>query len=99
MNIINLKKYGVAITQKEIALNIYHDIKAMNPSNNVVVVDMMGVIAMTTQCANIIFGTLYRELGSDTYFQNIKMKNATKAISFVIDMGLDHARKIAGTIA
>lgn len=54
----------------------------MNPSNNVVVVDMMGVIAMTTQCANIIFGTLYRELGSDTYFQNIKMKNATKAISF-----------------
>lgn len=41
MNIINLKKYGVAITQKEIALNIYHDIKAMNPSNNVVVVDMM----------------------------------------------------------
>ena len=37
MNIINLKKYGVAITQKEIALKIYHAIKAMNPSNNVVV--------------------------------------------------------------
>lgn len=27
MNIINLKKYGVAITQKEIALNIYPKIR------------------------------------------------------------------------
>lgn len=99
MNTIQLKKYGVAITQKAIASRIYNDIKNMIPSDNMVVVDMSGVIAMTTQCANIIFGTLYRELGSDTYFQNIKIKNASKAISFVIDMGLDHAMKTAGTIA
>lgn len=99
MNTIELRKYGVAITQKVIAIGIFNDIKSMDPSNNVIVVDMMGVIAMTTQCANIIFGTLYRELGSDTFFQNIKIKNSTNAIKFVIDMGLDHAMKAKGSLS
>lgn len=98
MDSIQLKKFGVAITQKGIADDIYNQIKALSPQTTEIVVDMSGVVAMTTQCANIIFGKLYRELGSDLYFQNIKVENATKAIQFVIDMGLDHAIKTARNI-
>lgn len=89
---ISINKYGATITKKEVAEKILSDINLHHPESNVIEVDMNGILAMTTQCANIIFGTLYTQLGSDNYFKNIILKNASKAIRFVIDMGLNHAK-------
>lgn len=91
MSHIKLDDYKSAITQKEKAEEIYNKIMAGNPFNDKVVIDLGKIVAMTTQCARLIFGELYKKLGADLYYQNIELKNQSEALGVIIDMGVEHA--------
>jgi len=89
METIYLDKYEPAITQKEEAYEIFEKIMALNPQENSVVIDLRKIIVITTQCSRLIFGELYKKLGADTYYHNIKLKNQSEAMEAFIDGGLD----------
>lgn len=54
---------------------------AMDPSVNQVVIDMRGIITMTTQCVKAIFVRLYQELGYSIYYQNILFENKSDTVN------------------
>ncbi len=88
MEIYRLKDYAPSLSDKSKAENILNEIKKLDPQNNQIIIDFDGLIAMTTICARIIFGQLYKELGAKTFFENIKMKNVVDSIRIVIKWGI-----------
>lgn len=88
---ISLDKYVPAITNPEIAESIYNSINEQNPKENVVTIDLNGIEAMTTQCAKIIFGQLYIQLGADLFYRNIEIMNCSDGLQLVIEFGIEHA--------
>lgn len=91
MKILSLKQYTPAITSPSKADELYNLIKDNNPIKNVIIIDLDGIETMTTQCAKIIFGQLYIELGADVFYQNIELKNCSEGLQIVIEFGIEHA--------
>lgn len=91
MSTISLKEYAPIICDKNIASTVYNTIKSALPDQNSITIDMGGIISMTTYCAKMIFGSLYIELGSDTFFKNVILKNASDDIQLIIKMGISSA--------
>ena len=91
MATINLQKYAPAVTQQSKAEEIYRSIMAENPQDNHVTIDLTDIITMTTQCARIIFGELYKVLTSEVYYRNIKLLHKSEELGVIIDMGIRHA--------
>ena len=91
MKILSLKQYTPAITSPSKAEELYKLIKDNDPFNNVIIIDLGGIETMTTQCAKIIFGQLYIELGADVFYQNIELKNCSEGLQIVIEFGIEHA--------
>lgn len=88
---ISLETYGPAITNPVIAESVYKKIISNNPNDNVVTIDLKGIEAMTTQCAKIIFGKLYLNLGADLFYKNIEITNCSDGLQLVIEFGIEHA--------
>ena len=88
---ISLETYGPAITNPIIAENVYQTIINHKPNENVVTIDLKGIEAMTTQCAKIIFGKLYINLGADLFYKNIAITNCSDGLQLVIEFGIEHA--------
>lgn len=91
MATISLQKYAPTITQQSKAEEIYQSILALNPMQEQVTIDLKDIITMTTQCARIIFGELYRNLTAEVYYRNIRFLNKSKELHVIIDMGIKHA--------
>lgn len=72
-------------TKAQIALD---GIMALHPETDKIIIDLSGMIAMTTICARIIFGGLYVNLGPKLFSENILMKNVEESIRIVIRWGI-----------
>lgn len=88
MDTYSLKVYAPSLSDKSKAETIYNDINGLNPQHNQVVIDFEDLVAMTTICARLIFGRLYKELGARLFADNIKFKNINDTIRIVIKWGI-----------
>ena len=70
---------------------IYKDILELDPNNNIVEINLSGIVSMTTICAKLIFGRLCKNLGSHIYHRNIKFVGKSEGIDLVIAMGIASA--------
>ncbi len=84
----SFKKYTPKFSDKEIAKQIYQDIMRLNPQDMTIIIDMTGLIAMTTICARVIFGKLYVELGAETFTKNIIFEGLSDEIDTIIKWGI-----------
>lgn len=88
MDTYSLKSYAPSLSDKSKAEAIYSDIKELAPQQNQIIIDFEDMIAMTTICARLIFGRLYKELGAQLFTDNIKFKNINDTIRIVIKWGI-----------
>ena len=88
MDVFSFKQYAPSLSDKSKAEAGLVEIRNLNPKQNQIIVDFDGLIAMTTICARIIFGRLYKDLGKDLFYNNIKMKNIEESIRIVIKWGI-----------
>lgn len=91
MKIISLDKYGPVVSSKSIGDEIYNLIKEELVNHASVSVELGGVKSMATFCAKQIFGKLYLEMGSESFFERIALKNADKDLKTIIQIGIQHA--------
>lgn len=87
----DMKQYAPLFVDRQRAQNVYEEILALNPGDNKIVVDLSGVVSMTTICAKFIFGRLYKKLGSELYHKNISFIGKSEGIDLVIRMGIASA--------
>ena len=89
---ISLKNYAPVINEAVIGDKILKEIRDCDPENNIIHIDMQGIISMTTFCAKQIFGALFKDLGEKTYYSNIKPESTTRDIDLIIELGIDSVR-------
>lgn len=87
-NSFSFQPYSPSLSDKSKAEEIYNKIKLLDPMHNQLIIDFDGLIAMTTICARIIFGRLYKEMGATLFGNNIKMKNLEETVRIVIKWGI-----------
>jgi hypothetical protein len=88
MSDFSFKEYSPSLSDKSKAEEIYNKIKGLDPMHNQIIIDFDGLIAMTTICARIIFGRLYKEMGAKLFVENIQMKNLEDTVRIVIKWGI-----------
>ena len=66
------------------ARTVLTDISNMNPSDNEVVIDFDGMVSMSCQCINCIFGELIRQIGVEKFEKNLIFKNLSDALKSLI---------------
>jgi hypothetical protein len=91
MKTISLGKYAPIISDKEIGDDIYNQIKESLAKDDVVEIDLSEIKSMATFCAKQIFGNLFVELGSETFYERIILKNANNDIKSLIKIGIRHS--------
>jgi hypothetical protein len=88
---IELKKYGLIISDQDSGKIIYEKIKHQIESHTKCIVDFQDVKSMATYNAKQIFGKLYLELGSNDFFEKIEIKNASDDLKLIIRLGIQSA--------
>lgn len=88
---IDLKKYGVIISDQNSGKVIFEKIKASLELHDKCIVDFEDVKSMATYNAKQIFGKLYIELGSNVFFEKIEIKNASEDLKLIIRLGIQSA--------
>jgi hypothetical protein len=88
---IELKKYGLIISDQDSGKVIYEKIKQKIESHEKCIVDFQDVKSMATFNAKQIFGKLYLELGSNNFFDKIEIKNASEDLKLIIGLGIQSA--------
>jgi len=91
MKTIDLSKYSPIISDKGIGEEIYNTIKKGLESNETLTVDMTGIRSMATFCAKQIFGKLYLEIGANSFFERLILKNASNDLKAIIKVGIQNA--------
>ena len=86
---ISLQKFGPTITNIYVADKVFDIIINSKVREEQIKLDLEGIITMTTQCAKRIFGHLYKELGSDIYYQNIVFENRSETLEMIIEMSIE----------
>ena len=87
----DMKDFAPLFVDKERANLIFNEMMALDPKNNIITVDLTGIISMTTICAKLIFGRLYKILGSDIYHNNVHFIGKSDGVDLVIKMGIASA--------
>lgn len=88
---IELKKYGVIISDQNSGKVIFDKIKETLELQDKCIVDFKDVKSMATYNAKQIFGKLYIELGSNVFFEKIEIKNASEDLKLIIRLGIQSA--------
>ncbi|WP_242929175.1 STAS-like domain-containing protein [Pontibacter vulgaris] len=91
MKTINLNRYSPIISDKIAGDEIYSTIINELSRNDAVSIDLDGIKSMATFCAKQIFGKLYLELGPNTFFQKIALRNASNDVKTIIKIGIQNA--------
>ncbi len=91
MKNVDLTKYAPLVTDKTIAEQIYNQIMSLDPLNNVVEIDMTGIVSMTTVCAKIMFGNMVKAININVFYKNVIFKGLTDELELVINMGIASA--------
>ena len=87
----DMRQYAPLFVDKQKAQQVYEEIVKINPCENIVVVNMTGIVSMTTICAKLIFGRLCKHLGSEIYHSNVRFIGKSEGIDLVIRMGVASA--------
>ena len=74
------------MTSPYTAKTVLSDISNMKPSDNEVVIDFDGMVSMSCQCINCIFGELVRQIGVEKFKKNLIFKNLSYALKSLILM-------------
>jgi hypothetical protein len=90
MKNLDINKYGPIISDRETGKEIYDLIKSRLDVSEVIV-DLSSIKSMATFCAKQIFGKLYVELGAQTFFDKVELKNASDDIKTIIKIGIQSA--------
>lgn len=86
-NVIKISDYSpICMTSPYTAKTVLNDISNMNPSDNEVVIDFDGMVSMSCQCINVIFGELIRQIGVEKFEKNLIFKNLSDALKSLILM-------------
>lgn len=88
---IQLLNFGSVISDHLIGEKILKDIKQTLSNNEICVIDFKDVISMATFNAKQIFGKLYLELGSEKFFTQIEIQNASNDLKLIIRLGIQSA--------
>ncbi len=91
MTVINLNKFGPIISSKSVGDEIYNLIKGKLNGKEIVTVQIGDIKSMATFCAKQIFGRLYIELGSNSFFEQIFIQGADADLKTIIQIGIQHA--------
>ena len=86
-NVIKISDYSsICMTSPYTARTVLSDISNMKPSDNEVVIDFDGMISMSCQCINCIFGELIRQIGVEKFKKNLIFKNLSDGLKSLILM-------------
>ena len=86
-NVIKVSDYSlICMTSPYTAKTVLSDISNMNPSDNEVVIDFDGMVSMSCQCINTIFGELIRQIGVEKFKKNLIFKNLSDGFKSLILM-------------
>ena len=86
-NVIKISDYSpICMTNAYTARTMLNDISNMKPSDNEVVIDFDGMVSMSCQCINCIFGELIRQIGVEKFEKNLIFKNLSDALKSLILM-------------
>ena len=85
--VIKISDYSpICMTSAYTARTVLNDISNMKPSDNEVVIDFDGMISMSCQCINCIFGELIRQIGVEKFEKNLIFKNLSDGLKSLILM-------------
>ena len=86
-NVIKISDYSpICMTSAYTARTVLNDISNVNPSDNEVVIDFEGMVSMSCQCINAIFGELVKQIGVEKFEKNLIFKNLSDALKSLILM-------------
>ena len=86
-NVIKISAYSpICMTSPHTARTVLNDISNMKPSDNEVVIDFDGMVTMSCQCINCIFGELVRQIGVENFKKNLIFKNLSDGLKSLILM-------------
>ena len=86
-NVIKISDYSpICMTSAYTARTVLSEISNMNPSDNEVVIDFDGMVSMSCQCINAIFGELVKQIGVEKFEKNLIFKNLSDALKSLILM-------------
>ena len=74
------------MTSPYTAKTVLNDISNMKPFDNEVVIDFDGMVSMSCQCINCIFGELIRQIGVEKFKKNLIFKNLSDMLKSLILM-------------
>ena len=86
--IISLTKYAPVISTKQQGERLFNEICESNPRENQITIDFSRIMTMTTFVAKQVFGQLYKDLGKQVFFKNIKFRNTTSGVSMILKIGI-----------
>ena len=93
-NVIKISDYSpICMTSAYMARTVLNDISNMKPSDNEVVIDFDGMVSMSCQCINCIFGELIRQIGVEKFEKNLIFKNLSDALKSLILMIVNETLK------
>ena len=85
--VIKISDYSpICMTNPYTARTVWSAISDMEPSDNEVVIDFEGMVSMTCQCINCIFGELVNQIGVEKFKKNIIFKNISDELETMILM-------------
>ena len=86
-NVIKISDYSpIYMVSPHTARTVLNDISNMKPSDNEVVIDFDGMVSMSCQCINCIFGELVRQIGVEKFKKNLIFKNLSDVLKSLILM-------------
>ena len=86
-NVIKISDYSpIYMVSPHTAITVLNDISNMKPSDNEVVIDFDGMVSMSCQCINVIFGELIRQIGVEKFEKNLIFKNLSDGLESLILM-------------
>lgn len=91
MKIIDLNKFGPIVSSKSVGQEIFDLINKELSENENVTIILNEIKSMATFCAKQIFGRLYVNLGSKSFFERITIKGADNDLRTIIQIGIQHA--------
>ena len=86
-NVIKMSDYSpICMTSAYTARTVLNDISNMKPSDNEVVIDFDGMVTMSCQCINCIFGELVKQIGVEKFEKKLIFKNLSDGLKSLILM-------------
>ena len=86
-NVIKISDYSpICMISPYTARTVLNDISNMKPSDNEVVIYFDGMVSMSCQCINCVFGELVRQIGVEKFKKNLIFKNLSEGLEPMILM-------------